>query len=250
MSTIEAVILGGGGVEEWFEYEHVTNKGMLDVGGKPLIGYTVEALEGISEISRVTLIGDGYSETVVKKVESNLPDAGSLPANIDQAFNHAKADYILVLTSDVPFITKDTINGILESMDWKSYDLSMPVISKIDMNAKFPGTKRTYAKLKEGHVKVGNLFILKREAYPKIEPIVKETAKRRKSVIKQALQLGFGFLVSLLLIKNVSIPELEKRVSKILGISVHAPILAYPEIGIDVDKPSDLEYCRGIMETH
>jgi len=46
----------------------------------------------------------------------------------------------------------------------------------------------------------------------------------------------------------VSIPELEKRVSKILGINVKAPILPYPELGVDVDKPSDLEFCRSFLE--
>lgn len=247
---MEAIILGGGGVEEWFEHEHVNSKGMLVIGGRPMVSYTISALKEIDELSGITLIGDGYSNEVIEQVNACLPDAGSLSANIEQAFNSANAEYVLVMTSDVPFITEDSIKGILESMDWESFDLSMPVISKTDMKKKFPGTKRTYAKLKEGHVKVGNLFLLKKEAYKKIEPIVKETARRRKSVIKQALQLGFGFLLRLLLIKNVSIPELEKRVSKVLGISVHAPILPYPEIGIDVDKQSDLDYCRDMMETH
>ncbi|MEZ4812437.1 MAG: hypothetical protein R2883_02965 [Caldisericia bacterium] len=40
MNKLEAVILGGGGVEEWFEHEHVTNKGMLTLNDKPMISYS------------------------------------------------------------------------------------------------------------------------------------------------------------------------------------------------------------------
>ena len=250
MKKIEAVILGGGGVEEWFAHENVKNKGMLVIGGKPMISYTISALKNIDEIEKVTLIGDNYSQEITDQVDVTLPDNGSLPANIDQAFENAESEYVLMMTSDVPLISSETISGILKDMDWESFDLSLPIVTKEETMKRFPGTKRTFAKLKEGKVKVGNLYILKKEAYAKIQPIVKETARRRKSVIKQALQFGIGFLFRLIVFKNISIPELKKRVTKVLGISVDAPILAYPEVGIDVDKIEDLVFCRKHLERH
>ncbi|HOO96322.1 MAG TPA: NTP transferase domain-containing protein [Caldisericia bacterium] len=249
-NTIEAVILGGGGVEDWFAHEHVKNKGMLEIAGKPMITFTIDALKATEGIENITLIGDNYSDEITSSVTRCLPDSGTLSGNIEQAFRSGDSEYVLITTSDIPLVTADTFNGVLKSLFECEKDLSLPVITKEDTENKFPGTKRTYAKLKEGKVKVGNVFLLKRSSYEKIRPIVEETAKRRKSVLKQALQLGVGFLLRLIFVKNVSIPELEKRVEKILGISVQAPILPYPELGVDVDKISDLEFCRNLMEKH
>ncbi len=250
MSKLEAVILGGGGIEEWFEHEHVSNKGMLILNGKPMISYSISALKDIANINKITLIGDGYSKEVINSVDRNISDHGSLPGNIDAAFENANSDYVLMMMSDVPLITSETIREVLATIPWESHDLSLPVVTKEETENKFPGTKRTFAKTKEGHVKVGNVFILKKDAYSKIQPIVKETAKRRKSVIKQALQLGFGFLFRMIVFKNISIPELKKRVEKMLGITVNADIVPFPELGVDVDKTSDLVFCRQILERH
>jgi hypothetical protein len=41
--------------------------------------------------------------------------------------------------------------------------------------------------------------------------------------------------------------EFEKRVQEILGFEPRVILGASPEIGVDVDKPSDLELCRRIL---
>ncbi len=245
---IDAVILGGGGVEEWFAGECVPNKGMLDIAGRPMVEYVIDALKKSQAVGRIILIGDGYNEHIIGMSDLHLPDSGSLKGNIDQGFAAAGTEYVLITTSDVPLVTGNTYDSVINSLIDMGCDLGLPVITKEDTEKKLPGTKRTFVKLKEGLVKVGNLFFARKEAYKKIEPIVEETSKRRKSAIKQALQLGVPFLLRLLILKNVSLPELENRVSKILGVATRAPILPCPELGVDVDKMSDLDFCRKYLE--
>lgn len=246
---MDAVILGGGGVEEWFKDENVPNKGMLDINGKPCVWYTISALKSAPGIDRIVLIGNNYSKEVLGLVDENCPDGGSLKRNVDLAFEVANSDKVLLTTSDTPLLTTETFITLLNSIEGNQADLILPLLTKKDTDAKFPGTKRTYAKIKEGKVKVSNCFILKRAAYVKVEPVVAEVQRRRKSAIKQAMQLGFVFLIKLLF-GAASVPMLQAKVEKMLGITVSAPFVPLPELGVDVDKPSDLVFCRNYLKEH
>lgn len=246
---MDAVILGGGGVEEWFKDENVPSKGMLDINGKPCVWYTIQALRSAPGIDRIVLIGNNYGEEVLSLVDENCPDGGSLKRNVDLAFEVAQSEKVLMTTSDTPLLTKETFVSLLNSIEGNQADLILPLLTKKDTDAKFPGTKRTYAKIKEGKIKVSNCFILKKAAYVKVEPVVAEVQRRRKSAIKQAMQLGFGFILRLLF-GSASVPMLQAKVEKMLGITVSAPFVPLPELGVDVDKPSDLVFCRNYLKEH
>jgi len=49
-------------------------------------------------------------------------------------------------------------------------------------------------------------------------------------------------------LSRLTIPELEKKVSEVLGIKVKAIVTQYPEIGIDVDKPSDYSIVSAYLD--
>lgn len=250
MRKITAGILGGGGVEDWFAGEGVANKGMLLLAGKPSIVYVIEALRASKDIAEIILVGDNYPEDIRNSVDVWMPDSGSLKGNVDKIFSVAKNDYTIVTTSDVPLVNESTYQGILDGIFGanKDFDVVLPIITKKCTDEKYPGTKRTFVRLKDGKVKVGNIFLLKTDSYPKIEPIVEETSKKRKSAIKQALRLGITYIFKLLFGLS-SIAELEKKIGKILNCIVFAPILPFPELGVDVDKQSDLDFCRKFLES-
>ena len=65
----------------------------------------------------------------------------------------------------------------------------------------------------------------------------------RKSPLRLAGTLGFDLILKLI-IKRLSIAELEARFSTLFSISVQAVILANPELSTDVDKPEDLQLAR------
>lgn len=245
---IDFAILGGGGVEPWFANEGVPNKGMLSFAGKPSIEYVIDALRKASLTNRIILVGNGYPDSIKSKVDLMLEEGDSQKANIDRLVDASETEYLVVTTNDIPLVTEKTFDMVVSALQKTGCDLGLPIITKEDTLRMFPGTKRTFLRIKEGNVKIGNLFYISKTAYKKVEPIVEETSKRRKSAIKQALQLGVPFLLRLLLFKNVGIPELEKRISKMLGVTIKAPVLPCPELGVDVDKIEDLEFCRSVLE--
>ncbi|MEE9513637.1 MAG: hypothetical protein V3V46_06130, partial [Anaerolineales bacterium] len=62
----------------------------------------------------------------------------------------------------------------------------------------------------------------------------------RKSPFRQAALLGFDLLF-LMLIRRITINDAVKRVSNRLGLKGRAVISPYAEIGMDIDKPQQLE---------
>ena len=70
-----------------------------------------------------------------------------------------------------------------------------------------------------------------------------ELVKRRKNPLAIARLFGFG-LVLRYVIGQLSIAQAEKRFGEVIGIVGKAIICPYAEVGIDVDKPDDLELAQ------
>jgi hypothetical protein len=69
----------------------------------------------------------------------------------------------------------------------------------------------------------------------------------RKSALEQARIIGFGLLFRLL-IRRLSLAEAERRVARGIGVRGRAVPFPHAEIGMDVDKPFQLEIVRTELE--
>ena len=97
--------------------------------------------------------------------------------------------------------------------------------------------------LKEGCFTGGNLILASPEAINNSRWMMNEVFSQRKKPWKLVRMLGFVFILKFLS-KRLSMGELEKRASSILGYKGVFIITPYPELGTDVDKPSDLELAK------
>jgi hypothetical protein len=100
--------------------------------------------------------------------------------------------------------------------------------------------KRTYVHLKEGTFTGGNLVVIDPAILVKHHLMIQRAVAMRKKPGQLARLLGVRLLIKFLL-RTLSIHEIEARVAKMLGFKGAAIICPYPEVGIDVDKPSDLD---------
>jgi hypothetical protein len=107
--------------------------------------------------------------------------------------------------------------------------------------------RRTYARLKEGSFTGGNLMRLDPELFFQAEPLVKRLIALRKRPLALARLVGLDVLFKLL-VGRLSVAELEARAERLLGVPVKAVVAAYPEIGVDADKPEDLPFFERELE--
>ncbi len=221
---------------------------LINVNGKPMVEYVIDTILQLNNLNKVVLVGpEEFSE--IKPGIIFAPCKDSLVANLKtgvEALGTDKAPYILVVTSDIPLITVEAIEDFLKQCMAQKAQLFYPIVSK-EINEKlYPTVQRTYFTLKEGTFTGGNIMLFEpgilEERYDYVEQLVM-LRKKPAQIIKM---LGFKFIYKFLR-KNLSLKEIEERAEKILGLKGKAIMSDYPEIGIDVDKPSDLELMESLF---
>lgn len=219
----------------------------IDIAGKPMVKYVLDALCAVKRIKRVYLVGprDGllpYETSQVRVVEPG----SDLLENVRKGLDASSTDYVLVSTSDIPLVTPPVIDQFLDRCMQFPADFYYPASFKQDCERLFPSVQRTYVTLREGTFTGGNLFLVRKGAMQNAWPIVRKMIEYRKSPLKMASVLGLKLLIKVAT-KTARVEELEQKVASLLGIKAKAILGASPEISVDVDKPSDLELCRRIL---
>jgi hypothetical protein len=69
----------------------------------------------------------------------------------------------------------------------------------------------------------------------------------RKNIWQQVRLLGIGTLIKFAL-RRLTVADAERVASRALGCQGRAVITPYPEMGMDVDKPHQLDMARAILE--
>ena len=121
--------------------------------------------------------------------------------------------------------------------------LYYPIIPKDACLSAYPDAQRTYGKLRDGVFTGGNMMLMAKEIIPGGQQKAREIFARRKSPLKLCNWLGWGFLLKLLC-HRLTVADAETRTSALLEMRCKAIITRHACIGMDIDKPSDLELAR------
>ncbi len=219
----------------------------IDIAGKPMVMYILDVLESLPAVTKIHLIGPGEAVLRYRGGKVVLLEPGrDLFDNVRIGLSAAETENVLVCASDVPLVTRDIMEDFLSRCIESDADFCYPVCEKKDYEKDFPEVSRTFVALKEGIYSGGNLFMVRKSVLAKAWPLVEKMISYRKSPLKMASVLGPVLLLKVFL-KTASVRELERRVGALLDMKPRAILNAAPEIGIDVDKPSDLEICRRVL---
>jgi hypothetical protein len=124
-----------------------------------------------------------------------------------------------------------------------SDDLYYNVIRREDMERRFPGSKRTYTRLKDMELCGGDMNMARTAIVDKNSEFWDKIIEARKNPAAQAWLIGPDIIFKLLF-RQLTIDDVIQRVADKLGLKGRAIICPYPEVGMDVDKPHQLELMR------
>ena len=244
---MDAIILAGGiptSEDPLYLASNGQSKALIDIAGKPMVQWVVDALDRANSVDRIIIVGLPADVALQSsKTIDFLPESEGLLANLTAGVEHLQSvdpsiQQVLLLTCDIPTITPEIVDWRVQGADPDS-DLEYSVIEKETMDARFPTASRSYVRLQDVEVCGGDMNVIHVR-------LVEDTAfwermfAARKSPLRQAALLGFDLLF-LMLIRRITINDGVKRVSNRLGLKGRAVISPYAEIGMDVDKPQQLE---------
>ncbi len=244
----DAIILAGGkSGQELKKISPYDNEAFLIIGSYPMIYYVYSSLRASNYIRNIIISGPVESlkalfakDEQVHFAEPGEDIASSLTHSIDVLERmDDPTERILILPSDIPFITPGAINDfIMRSMNYEA-DFFYPLTSKEVNEKKYPEVKRTYFRLREGIFTGGNLFLVNRIFVRDAITKAREIITRRKNPLAIARLFGLSILLRYLF-KHLTIESAEKTFEETFGFKGKAIISPFAEVGVDVDKPSDL----------
>lgn len=239
---MQAIVLAGQQNRAFTALSDEPYEALVPIAGRPMVDYVLDALCSARSVERVILVGPPRGGERVSEV---APGA-TLWENLTAALSRLDSgdDPVLVATSDIPLIDARMIDAFVAGAP--SADLVYPVISKMATVAKFPGTERTYVRLGGAPYTGGNLVLARPAALARVRERAEKLVAHRKSPIQLALDVGPLLLLKFLL-GRLSLAEAERRVSAVFGIDGRVVVSPDPEIGVDVDKPSDLTLVERVL---
>ena len=245
-------IVTAGGIpqpnEPLYPFTQGISKSLLDIHGKPMIQWVIDALDGSHTIQGILVVGlDANSGVTSQKPLHFMKNQGSMLENmiggihrvleIDPSIKH-----VLMASSDVPGIKAEMVDWVINTAMQTDDDLYYNVIERAVMEKRYPGSRRSFTYLKGAVVCGGDVNVVRTITVDK-DGIWKELVEGRKNVFRQASAIGWDVLF-LLLLRQITIDEAVKRIGKRVGLKGRAVICPYAEVGMDVDKPFQLEIMR------
>jgi GTP:adenosylcobinamide-phosphate guanylyltransferase len=249
---MDAIVIAGGipkPEDPLYEFTQGGPKALLEVAGKPMIQWVLDAISGAETVDQIVLISLSEEAGLkCSKPVTYLPDQGGLLENVRGGIEkvveiNPEAKHVLTVSSDIPMIKSEMIDWMVKENTKSDLDLYYTVIPREVMEKRFPESNRSYTLLKDAELCGGDLNMIRASTvYANVE-LWDQIVAARKSVVKQAALLGYGNLL-LLLSRQLTLAGAIKRVTKKMDITGKAVISPYAELGMDVDKPHQLEIVR------
>ena len=249
---MDAIVMAGGipkAEDPLYEFTQGEPKALLDVAGKPMVQWVLDAISGTESVERVVLISLSEEAGLsCSKPVTYIPDQGGLLENVRGGIEKAvdinpEATHVLTVSSDIPMIKSEMIDWMVKENSGSDLELYYTVIPRDVMEKRFPESNRSYTLLKDIELCGGDLNMIRSSTVHSNVDLWDQLVAARKSVFKQAALLGYGNLL-LLLSRQLTLDGAVKRVTKKMNITGKAVISPYAELGMDVDKPHQLEIVR------
>jgi hypothetical protein len=213
-----------------------------------MIQWVLDALGESKTIERVIITGlAAESGVTCTKPTEFYPNQGEMIENIRsgivKALEHNPiVQHVMIVSSDVPAIRTEMVDWIAGNITPQD-DMLYHVISRETMERRFPGSRRTYMRLKDAEVCGGDVNVIRAQTVTSNDALWRKIIASRKSPIKQAALLGFDTLL-LILLHRLTLEAAARRASQRIGMRGRAILCPFAEIGMDVDKPGQLEMMR------
>jgi GTP:adenosylcobinamide-phosphate guanylyltransferase len=253
---MDAILLAGGVPapdSALYPYTQGEPKATLMIGDNFMIQWVLDALNQADTIEGIIVVGceEMQEELTSHKIIGFKPDRNDIILNFSQGADailehNPKAESVVVVSSDIPMLTPESVNWVINSSLVSVKDIHYCVIDQTQMEQRVPESARSYVKLRDKNVCGGDLSIINLNLYADRKDFWRKIFQARKSYLHQASLIGFDILIMLLL-RRLTFDDVVEKVTRRLDITGQGLICPYPEIGMDVDKPHQLELARRVL---
>ena len=230
-------------------------KSMAPVNGTPMLFRVIEALASSAHVNNQTLCGPPRSIMDQEPELKEYVTSGRVGWMENQrtpslsAF-HAMASLpedvpLLLTTSDHALLSPRIVDHFCREACKTECDVAAAVVRHEVVTAAYPHTRRTSYTFKDGAYCSCNLFAFMTPQSRQVPHFWRRVEQQRKNPLRVINILGWITVIRYLL-RNLTLTEVLKRLSRQLGCTAGVVVLPYPEAAIDVDSADDWRYVQQI----
>jgi GTP:adenosylcobinamide-phosphate guanylyltransferase len=249
---MDAIVTAGGipqPGDPLYVYSNGDSKALIDVAGKPMVQWVLDALGNSKKVDNVIVIGlTAKSGLTCKKPLHYISNQGRMLANIVAGVSKAvelnkKTEYVLLVSSDIPALKGEMVDWLVDTSMQTRDDIYYGVCPQDVMETRYPTSHRTYTKLKDVKVCGADINVIHVSMTTDHLDTWEKLIGNRKSPLASAAVIGWDTLF-LLFTRQVTLQELAEKASKRIGIKGRIINWNQAEPCMDVDKPHQLEIMR------
>lgn len=226
----------------------VEAKALIKVGGRTMLERVVEALLEVPSIARVVVLAQKP-----ERLSAALPASGrvhfalsgdGIAASIARVAGSQEAPWpVLVTTADNALLTPARVEAFLDGA--AGADLAVGLGERRIVEARFPGTRRTWLRFADGHFSGANLFALGSARCLPALTHWQGIEQDRKKGLKLVASFGPVLLLRVLT-RTIGLGDGLARVGRRMGFTAR-PVILDAEAPIDVDRQEDLALVESII---
>src|SRR5512133_1530493 len=203
---MDAIVTAGGipqPEDPLYTYSHGDAKAMIDMAGKPMVQWVLDALGGAKSVTNVIVIGlSPKSGVTCKKPLHFISNQGRMLANIVAGVNKAlelnkDTDYVLLVSSDIPALKPEMVDWLVDTCMQTKDDLYYGICPREVMEKRYPDSKRTFTHLKDMDVCGADINMTHVRMATEHLDMWESLIGNRKSPLKQARIIGLSTLFAL-----------------------------------------------------
>jgi GTP:adenosylcobinamide-phosphate guanylyltransferase len=232
-------------------------KALIPIDGKPMVLRVLDAVEQARSTGMIILCGPPWEEVRlnpalheriasgdVKWVEMEATPCRSV---LNALQGSGVRTPVLITTADHALLSARLIDYFCTEALKRPADVVVGLAPHPLVMSKFPETRRTALRLKDGGYCSCNLFAFLSHQARKAPEFWQRMEHKRKKPLQLIGAVGVTTLVQFLL-GRLSLPMALKRVSDKIRIRADAVVLPFPEAAVDVDTAQDLELVRRFLD--
>ncbi len=244
---IDVVLPAGGRISGEFAQRAGTSvKALIKFDGSSVLERTIRCLREAGIEGRYVVIGpeEVNSDPVCERVDAVLPETPTGPGNILAGLEYLNqmgcTDRAIIANTDLPFLSPISLQRFVSACS-RDVDICAPAMTRETFEAQYPGLRAEFVPLRDGRWTMGCVFVVNPEAISRNRIHIDRVFEARKSQSRMARLLGFGFVLRFLM-HRLSMPDIERQCSGILGCSAQAIITSDADLAFDLDDMSDYDY--------
>lgn len=240
---MDAVVLAGGPHDELAATTPgAPNKAFVEINGVTLVERTLRALRRSACVDKIVVVApSGAADSPALSLADEVRPDG---ARISDSLRGGIAGFdpnaeLLISASDLPVLTPEAVDDFIARAQAADADLTYGCIEQTTHMAKFPEGPHTWARLKDGTYCGTGFITMRPRVWPALERVIERLGGARKNPVKLASLFGWRILMRYAL-RRLTIAHAEARASYVIGAPVRAVVSPYAEIGVNVDRVSDI----------